>query len=77
MDIIGNLDGAFYQIAEFVIITFLGMYLIFALVVIRQINLMTKTVQVGFEKFLKLIGVLHITFALFVFIASIIVFLFP
>lgn len=38
-------------------------YLLFALVVVRQVRLMTETVQVGFEKPLRFLSFVHLVFA--------------
>jgi hypothetical protein len=51
----------------------LGMYLIFAFVIIRQVKLMTDTLQLGFEGLSKLLSYLHFAFAVFVFIAALII----
>ena len=43
----------FWAIAKIFVIIALGLYLVFALVVIRQVQLMTDTVEMGFEIPLK------------------------
>lgn len=44
-----------------------GLYIIFALVVVRQVQLMTSTLEVGLEWLVKLISLGHLLFAIFVF----------
>lgn len=48
----------------------LAIYIVFALVIIRQVKLMTATIQAGFEGFIKLIAWAHLLFAIFVFITA-------
>lgn len=42
----------------------LSIYVVFAFVVIRQVQLMTKTLEVGFEAPIRFIAWLHLLFAL-------------
>ncbi|KKU22183.1 MAG: hypothetical protein UX34_C0032G0002 [Candidatus Woesebacteria bacterium GW2011_GWF1_46_13] len=49
------------------------LYIIFSLVVVRQVQLMTETLEVGFEAQLKTISYLHLAFAILVFLAALIV----
>ena len=54
-------------IAKIFVLFALGLYIVFALVVIKQVSLMTKTVEVGLEGFIKLIAWAHLIFAVVVF----------
>jgi len=45
-------------------------YLVFALVVIRQTNQMTQTLEVGFESPIKALAWLHLLFALSTFVLA-------
>ncbi|KKR84170.1 MAG: hypothetical protein UU32_C0049G0008 [Candidatus Woesebacteria bacterium GW2011_GWB1_41_10] len=54
-------------IAKIFVLFALGLYIIFALVVIKQVSLMTKTVEVGLEGFIKLIAWGHLIFAVVIF----------
>ena len=54
-------------VAKIFVLFALGLYIIFALVVIKQVSLMTKTVEVGLEGFIKLIAWAHLIFAVVVF----------
>ena len=56
----------------FVLIAFF-LYIIFSVVVVRQVELMTATLEVGFETQIKLLSYLHLLFALFVFLAALII----
>lgn len=51
----------------------LGIYIIFALVVVRQVNLMIATIRVGFESFIRLIAWAHLIFAVVVFLIAFII----
>ncbi len=55
-------------IVEIFIIIGLLVYIVFAFVVVRQIQLMTKTIEVGFEFPVKLLGIANLIFAILVFI---------
>lgn len=55
-----------WLIAKVFVVLFLILYVIFALVVIRQVKLMVDTIEVGFELPLKLIAFLHLVFAFIV-----------
>ncbi|BCX14428.1 MAG: hypothetical protein KatS3mg088_111 [Patescibacteria group bacterium] len=44
------------------------LYIIFSLVIIRQVNLMNKTLEVNFEKPIALLSYIHFLFAVGVFI---------
>jgi hypothetical protein len=51
----------------------LAIYIIFALVVVRQVGLMTDTIEVGFEFVIKLVAWAHLLFAIFVFLTALII----
>lgn len=51
----------------------LGMYLVFSWVVVRQVRLMTDTLQLGFEGPVKFLAYIHLIFAVFVFLAALII----
>ena len=50
----------------------LGLYLVFALVVVRQIKLMTSTLVLGFEGPIIFLGYVHLAFAILVFLTALI-----
>ena len=51
----------------------LGIYLIFAIVVIRQVKFMGNTLHVGLEKQLQFLSYIHLVFAILVFLAALII----
>lgn len=60
-------------ILKIVAIVLLSMYLIFALVVVRQIKMMTGTLQLGYEGLVKMFGYIHLLFAVLVLLFAIII----
>ncbi|HSW89487.1 MAG TPA: DUF5657 family protein [Patescibacteria group bacterium] len=43
-----------------------GVYVVFALVMVRQISLMTRTLKTGLELFMTVLGLAHLVFAVLV-----------
>lgn len=66
MDVFEILNISVDEIAKYFSLLALGIYVIFALVVVRQVQLMTDTVEVGFEKPIKFLSLAHLVFAIFV-----------
>lgn len=73
MQVFADFGTSILLIIKGVVLLFLFLYIVFASVVIRQVRVMTETLQVGFERPLKLLALTHFLFALFVFILSIII----
>lgn len=55
------------------ILIILALYIIFAFVVVRQVQLMTATLEVGFESQLKFLSFIHFLFAIGVLIFAFII----
>lgn len=72
METIPLLGISVWLIAKIAVLILLGMYIIFALVVVRQVQLMTDTVAVGFEVPIRLFSYLHLIFAVLIFLAALI-----
>lgn len=73
MESIPLLGISIWTIAKiFVSIAFL-IYIVFAVVVVRQVQLMTETLEVGFESALKMLALGHLIFAAIVFLAALII----
>lgn len=62
-----------WSILKVFIIIFMVLYIIFALVMVRQVQLMTDTLEVGFEKQLRFISFIHLLFAVSVFLFALII----
>jgi len=48
----------------------LGMYILFAFVLTRQVKLMTRTLKLGFEAPVKFLAFIHLAFAILVFFTA-------
>ena len=48
-------------------------YIIFAFVMVRQVNTMTKTLEVGLETTLRVVAVIHLLFSIGAFVAAFII----
>lgn len=70
----GILDFLFsltvWHLAKLMYITVFFLYILFSVVVLRQIGLMTATLNNQFELPLKLVGVLNLALAIFIFVAA-------
>lgn len=51
----------------------LGLYLVFSLVIVRQVKLMTDTLSLGFEALIIMLGYVHLAFAVLVFLTALII----
>ncbi len=67
-DTIPILDVSIWFIAKIFVIFAILLYVVFALVVVRQVQLMTDTLEVGFETEVRLLSFVHLLFALAVLI---------
>lgn len=63
----------YWGIAKGFILVAFFLYIIFSFVIVRQVQLMTLTLEVGFETQLKILSYLHLAFAILVFLAALIV----
>ena len=62
-----------WLVVKIAVLILLGMYLVFSLVVVRQIKLMTSTLSLGFEGPITMLGYIHLAFAILVFLAALII----
>lgn len=62
-----------WAVLKILIIILLAIYIVFSYVIIRQVQLMTDTLVIGFEKQLKFLAFIHFLFAVGVLIFSIII----
>ncbi len=68
-----GLSLTIWSIIKFFVIVFVVIYIIFSLVLIKQVQMMTNTLEIGFEKQLRFISVVHFLFAIGVLIFSILI----
>lgn len=62
-----------WVIAKIFAIFGLVLYLVFALVVVRQVKLMTDTLEVGFELPIRILAYAHLIFAILVLLAAFVI----
>jgi len=59
-------------VAKALILFALFLYIIFAFVVVRQVKMMTDTIEVGIEFAIRLLSYIHLAFSIFVFFLALI-----
>jgi hypothetical protein len=69
MDILASYPQQTFIVIKIVVVIILFLYTIFSVVLVKQVRLMTQTVQVGLDKSIKTISVVHLA-------ASVIILLF-
>lgn len=62
----------FLGILKILVLLGVGVYIVFAGVLVKQVQIMTSTVKVGFEGPIKLISYIHLAFAVLVFLFALI-----
>lgn len=62
-----------WAIAKWFVVFAFALYLVFAFVVIKQVNLMTGTLELTFEKPIKLLAWMHFLFAVGVLIIALLI----
>ena len=60
-------------IIKILMLLVLGIYIVFAFVITRQVKVMTNTLTLGFEPVAKFLAFVHIVFSVLVFVTAIIV----
>jgi len=53
-----------WLITKILFLLAIGIYVVFALVIVRQVGLMTRTLKAGFEFPIQLVALAHLLFAL-------------
>lgn len=51
----------------------LALYIIFAIVITRQVKVMTATLTLGFESIVRFLSIIHLLFAILVFVSALMV----
>lgn len=69
-----NLLLAFFPwgFAKLAVIVLIGLYMVFAVVIVRQEQLMARVVEIPFSPFLRIVSLIHLTAAFMVFILALI-----
>jgi hypothetical protein len=71
MEVFTTFAPSILFVIKLCILVFLVLYIIFAIVVVRQVKLMTRTLEVGLEVPIRFVAYVHLGFSVFVFILSI------
>lgn len=61
---------AVWDVIKVFVLILMGLYIIFATVIVRQVNLMTHTLSLGLESTIKLVAWLHLAFSIVVLLAA-------
>lgn len=72
-DVILSAEPAFLLVVKFGTILFLVVYVIFAAVIIKQVRMMTETLDLGFETQIKLVVLLHFIFSVAVLFLALVI----
>lgn len=73
MEILTNLGIPVWSLLKIGILFALLIYVIFSVVVVKQVRLMTETLDVDFGKVIGAVATLHLIFAIFVFFLALII----
>lgn len=71
-DVLGLGTGVDFFFKAVVSVAFI-FYIIFAVVIVRQVKMMTDTLEVGLETTLRLVAILHLLFSVGAFVAAFII----
>ncbi len=66
-------DLSFWPILKIMFMIGLLVYIAFAVVIMRQVSLMTKTLELGHENFIKYMSIGHLVFAIGIFLLALII----
>jgi hypothetical protein len=66
-------DLSFWPILKIMFMIGLLVYIVFAVVMVRQVSLMTKTLELGHENFIKYMSIGHLVFAIGIFLLALII----
>jgi len=62
-----------WMIAKVMVLFALLLYLVFSFVIVKQTKIMTETLELGFEKVVKLISLIHFVLAIGTFFLALII----
>jgi hypothetical protein len=62
-----------WVIIKILSLVILGMYILFAFVITRQVKVMTETLTLGFEPVAKFLSFIHLIFSIIVFLTALVV----
>jgi hypothetical protein len=73
MSLVPFIGISIWVIAKVFVVLALVLYVIFGLVVVRQVQLMIDTLEVGFEAFVRMLAIGHLVFSIVVFALALII----
>ena len=73
METIPLINVSIWFVAKAFVLFALGLYIVFAGVIVKQVGLMIKTINVGFEALIKFVAWGHLFFAVGIFVLAIII----
>lgn len=73
MEVFAQYTPSLLLAIKLAIILFLVIYIVFAGVVVKQVRIMTETLQVGMEQTIRLMAVVHFITSLVVFVLAVFV----
>jgi hypothetical protein len=73
MDTIPLLNISVWLIVKIFILVILFLYSVFAVVIIKQVTMMSKTFKSGLNALIHFLSVAHLLFAVFIFILALII----
>jgi len=73
MEAIPIVGTSLWFIAKVFVLVAIAIYFVFAVVIIKQVNLMINTISIGFEIPIKMIAWAHLLFAIGIFVLAIII----
>jgi len=73
MSMISLIGISIWSIAKIFVALALVLYIVFGLVVVRQVQLMIDTLEVGFETFIRALAIGHLVFSIVVFALALII----
>lgn len=74
MDIFGNTDIPFLSLIKPLFLLALLVYVVFGFIVIKQVRLMSNTLEIGLEKGIEVTAYVHMFLVIFVFVLSLLLF---
>lgn len=70
MENVIGVNFGIWAVIKILALVALGVYIIFAFVITRQVKIMTSTLTLGFEFFARFLAFIHLIFAIFIFITA-------
>ncbi|MBU0569712.1 hypothetical protein KKB40_02945 [Patescibacteria group bacterium] len=73
MEVVTSFSTSILVVVKVAVFIFMALYIIFAGAVVKQVKVMTQTLEVGFEKPIIYISYVHFLVSLFVFALAILI----